>query len=82
MVFVTEMDIDNASFREVVEKLTELYGKRIAPFHLPIREHERLIGYVNVVKMADAAGLEAVPRQKTVRFLIIQCLIYRFAEKH
>ena len=57
MVFVTEMDIDNASFREVVEKLTELYGKRIAPFHLPIREHERLIGYVNVVKMAGRRWL-------------------------
>ena len=35
MVFVTEMDVDNASFREVVEKLTSLYGKRIAPFHQP-----------------------------------------------
>lgn len=52
MVFVTEMDVDHASFREVVERLTELYGKRIAPFHQPIRENEKLVGYVNVVKMA------------------------------
>lgn len=57
MVFVTEMDVDNASFREVVEKLTELYGKRIAPFHQPIREHEHLVGYVNVVKMAGRRWL-------------------------
>ena len=27
MFFVSEMDVDHASFREVVEKLTELYGK-------------------------------------------------------
>ncbi len=50
MFFVTEMDIDNASYREVVEKLQELYGKKIAPFHLPVRENEQFVGYVNVVQ--------------------------------
>lgn len=49
MFFVTEMDIDDASFRQVVEDLQGLYGKRIAPFHLPIRENEHFVGYVNVV---------------------------------
>lgn len=49
--FVTDMDDDNASYREVIEKLEELYGKKIAPFHLPIRENETFVGYVNVVKM-------------------------------
>lgn len=49
MFFVTEMDDDNASFRQVVEDLQEMYGKRIAPFHLPIRENEKFVGYVNVV---------------------------------
>ncbi len=50
--FVTDMDDDNASFRQVVESLTENYGKRIAPFHSPIRENEKFVGFVNVVKMA------------------------------
>jgi elongation factor G len=50
--FVTDMDDDNASYREVVERLTELYGKKIAPFHTPIRENEKFVGFVNVVKMA------------------------------
>ena len=49
MFFVTDMDDDNASFRQVVEDLTERYGKRIAPFHLPIRENEKFVGYVNIV---------------------------------
>ena len=49
MFFVTDMDVDSASFRQVVEDLQELYGKRIAPFHLPIRENEKFVGYVNVV---------------------------------
>ncbi|MCM1106567.1 MAG: elongation factor G [Blautia sp.] len=50
MIFVTEMDVDNASFRQVVENLQELYGKKIAPFHLPIREDGQFVGYVNVVQ--------------------------------
>lgn len=51
MFFVTDMDDDNASYRQVVEKLTDLYGKKIAPFHLPIRQVEKFIGFVNIVKM-------------------------------
>ena len=47
--FVTDMDVDNASYRKVVEDLENMYGKKIAPFHLPIRENEKLVGYVNVV---------------------------------
>ncbi len=49
MVFVTDMDIDNASYRQVVEDLTEKYGKKMAPFHLPIREDEKFVGYINVI---------------------------------
>ena len=52
LFFVTDMDDDNASYRQTVEALTELYGKRIAPFHLPIIENEKFVGFVNVVKMA------------------------------
>ena len=51
MVFVSEMDVDHASFRQVVEDLTELYGKKIAPFYQPIRENEKFVGYINVCKM-------------------------------
>lgn len=50
MVFVTDMDIDDASYREIVEELQSLYGKKIAPFHLPIRENGEFVGYVNVIQ--------------------------------
>ncbi len=49
MFYVTDMDVDNASFRKVVEELTEKYGKKIAPLHFPIRENEKFVGYVNVI---------------------------------
>ena len=50
MIFVTEMDQDDVSYREVVEQLTELYGKRIAPLHMPLRENGKFVGYINIVK--------------------------------
>ena len=49
MIYVTGMDADNASFKNVVETLTDMYGKKIAPFHFPIRENEKFVGYVNVI---------------------------------
>ncbi len=50
IIFVTDMDIDNASYRQVVEDLQAMYGKKIAPFHLPVRENGEFVGYVNVVQ--------------------------------
>lgn len=50
MFYVTEMDVDDASYREVIEGLSELYGKCIAPFHLPMRENGKFTGYVNVLQ--------------------------------
>ena len=60
MIYVTEMDVDDASFRQVVQDLTDKfgkdltarYGKVIAPHFQPIRENEKLVGYVNVIKNA------------------------------
>lgn len=58
MFFVTEMDIDDVSYRQVVEQLTELYGKKIAPLHMPIREDGKFVGYVNIVKQAGRRYVE------------------------
>ena len=49
MIYVSNMDVDNASFRQVVEDMTASFGKKMAPFHLPIRENEKFVGYVNVI---------------------------------
>ncbi len=52
LFFATNMDDDHASFRELVLKLERRFGRSVAPFQLPIRENEKFVGYVNVVKMA------------------------------
>lgn len=51
VIFITGMDDDNASFRKISLQLNEKYGRKIAPFHIPIRENEKFVGFVNVVKM-------------------------------
>ena len=43
MIFVTNMD-------QYDEQLTELYGKRIAPLHMPLRDNGKFVGYINIVK--------------------------------
>ena len=45
------MDDDKASYRELLLRLESRFGKRVAPLHLPIRENEKFVGFVNVVKM-------------------------------
>ena len=50
LFYVTNMDDPNANYDAVVSALEEMYGAEIAPFHLPIIENEKFVGYVNVVK--------------------------------
>ena len=47
--YISGMDVENASAVNVVDALTELYGTKIAPLYLPIRENEKFVGYVDVV---------------------------------
>ena len=62
MFYVSDMDIDNVSYRQVVEDLSERYGKKIAPFNFPIRVNEKFTGYVNVIaeKAYEWKGKDAV----------------------
>lgn len=66
IIYVSDMDIDDASYRQVVEDLQALYGKKIAPFHLPIRENGEFVGYVNVIQKQgkrwnDKGTIDKVP---------------------
>ncbi len=49
--FVTNMDDEHADYMKVVNQLKDLYGKRIAPFHLPIHDGGSFDSVVNVVTM-------------------------------
>ncbi len=63
MFFVTDMDIDTVSYRQTIEDLTAVYGKKIAPFNMPVRENNEYVGYVNVIQKVAFKweGKDAVP---------------------
>ena len=74
LFFVTNMDDDHASFRELLLKLEKEFGRKTAPFHLPIRENEKFVGFVNVVKMAG--------RRFTVNSDYVECDIPDYSQKN
>ena len=74
IIFVTNMDDDHASYRELLLKLEKEFGRKIAPFHLPIRENEKFVGFVNVVKMAG--------RRFTVNSDYEECEIPEYSQKN
>ena len=51
LFFVTGMDDDQASYRKVMLQLNEKFGRKVAPFYVPMRENEKFVGFVNLVKM-------------------------------
>ena len=51
LFFVTGMDDDQASFKNVMLQLNEQFGRKVAPFYVPMRENEKFVGFVNVIKM-------------------------------
>lgn len=51
IAFITNVDDEHVDCGAIIEELKEKHGKKIAPFHLPLREDGKFMGFVNVVKM-------------------------------
>ncbi len=51
IVFVNKLDDMKADYAKVVEQLDDAFGKSIAPFTFPIKEGDKLTGFVDVIKM-------------------------------
>lgn len=50
IIFVNKIDSEKADYYKILSQLRERYGKKIAPFHVPIGSEEEFKGYVNVVE--------------------------------
>ncbi|MFY9176786.1 MAG: elongation factor G [Caldicoprobacterales bacterium] len=51
MIFINQMDRENANFSKVLDQLKDKYGTSIAPFQIPIMEGGKFKGIVDVLKM-------------------------------
>ena len=82
MVYVTEMDVDDASFRQVVQDLTDRYGKVIAPhFQLNPWKMKSWLDMSTLLKMQEDVIQES-DREKSVRFRItVNRILRMYREK-
>lgn len=51
LIFINKVDDERVDYAGVLQQLKDKYGKKIAPFQLPLREGERITGFVNIVEM-------------------------------
>ncbi len=48
--FINKVDDERVNYQGVLQQLKDKYGKKIAPFQLPLREGEKITGFINVVE--------------------------------
>ena len=63
MIYLTEMDNADVNFGELIEKFQDLFGSKVVPFQVPIRDGGKFTGYADVVKQT-AAAYEAKGKEK------------------
>lgn len=85
IIFINKMDKENVNYAKLIKELKEKFGKKIAPFCIPIGEGDDFKGFVNVVDMKgrEHNGTEcvdcAVPAEleskiKPMRELLIEAI--------
>ena len=77
MIYVTEMDVDDASFRQVVEDLTTRYGKRSRHISSRSARTKNLSDISMLLKMQEE-DIRRSGKEKSARFLITVNRILRF----
>ena len=51
MIFVNQMDDENADFNKCVSDMRELFGKGVAPLQIPYRDKDgKFVGFINLIK--------------------------------
>ncbi len=64
MIFVTGMDQADVDFEEIVSELKDKFGAKVAPVVEPIKEGEKLVGYVDVIEGKGYKFLDAGKREE------------------
>lgn len=50
-IFVNKLDRENTEFEKVLKQLREVFGKKVAPFQIPLGNAETFVGNINVARM-------------------------------
>lgn len=66
LIFVTGVDDNRAKYMNTLEQLKEVFGKKIAPFHYPIKNGDEFIGFINVVTHQARQYMDEAPGYKVI----------------
>ena len=51
MIFVNQMDDENADFKRALDQMREKFGKTVAPLQIPFRDKDgKFVGFINLIK--------------------------------
>ena len=56
LIYINKIDDEKADYQKVLEELKEKFGKKVAPFLVPIKNGDEIEGFVNVAKMTARNG--------------------------
>lgn len=51
LIFVNKIDSEKADYEKILSQLRDRYGKKIAPFHIPMGKDKDFKGFINVVDL-------------------------------
>lgn len=63
IIFVNKIDGENVNFRNLMEEIESLFGKKVIPFSVPIGEGEDFIGVTDVIFQKGFKYSEAAPAE-------------------
>ncbi len=61
VIFVNRMDRENANFRQAVDQLQAMFGKKVAPVQLPIGAQDKFAGVVDLIERKAYTGEKGAP---------------------
>lgn len=51
LIFVNKIDSEKADYEKILSQLRDRYGKKIAPFHIPMGKDKDFKGFINIVDL-------------------------------
>ena len=68
IIFINDIDDENANYSQVLNQLKEVFGKSVAPFYVPIKMDNYVAGYVDLIhnRARDFKTKENIPISETM----------------
>lgn len=68
IIFINDIDDENANYNQVLSDLKEAFGKSVAPFYVPLQVNNKVTGYIDLIhkRARDFETKENIPLTDTM----------------